>query len=253
MAKIITVPLILPSSVMHARVGAKTNNFTYSSTYFAIPLAKISSIKSRFLSFNGRNIFAINDCNYVNKNSIFEILKEHQILGVENVTLVTCPTTLFYVFNPVSFYLCFDKNQKLIAALAEVNNRSNQTHSYLIFNQNLSEIKPDQWLEAQKEFYVSPFLERRGTYKFRFVISDSAARFYINYFLEDKLVLATYLACKFREFNDSNLLLQFVQSPFATLKTTFLIHWQALKLFAKGIKFNKCPLPLKHKITLNKK
>lgn len=237
---------------MHARVGPKTNNFNYASTYFAIPLAKISSIKSRFLSFNGRNIFAINDRNYVNKNSIFKILEDHKILGVKNITLVTCPSTLFYVFNPVSFYLCFDQNQKLIAALAEVNNRSSQTHSYLIFNQNLSEIKPNQWLEAQKEFYVSPFLERRGTYKFRFVISDSAARFYINYFLEDKLVLATYLACKFREFSDANLLLQFAQSPFSTLKTTFLIHWQALKLFVKGIKFNKCPLPLKHKITLNK-
>ncbi len=252
MAKIINSPLILPSSVMHARVGVEANSFNYSSTYFAIPIAKISSIKSRFFSFNGRNIFSINDRDYVHKNDIFEILKAHQISNVENVTLVTCAATLFYLFNPVSFYLCFDEKKKLIAVLAEVNNRSNQTHSYLVFNQDLSEITSKQWLEADKEFYVSPFLERKGIYKFRFMIDDFSARFDINYFFEDKLVLATQLACQFKEFNDKNLLMQFLQSPFSTFKTTFLIHWQALKLFSKGVKFNKCPLPLKNKITSRK-
>jgi uncharacterized protein len=252
-AKIINSPLILPSSVMHARLGEKANSFTYSSTYFAIPMANISTIKSRFFSFNGRNIFAINDRSYVNKNNIFEILKAHQIPNVKNVTLVTCATTLFYLFNPVSFYLCFNADNKLIAVLAEVNNRSNQTHSYLVFNQDFGEITNQQWLEADKEFYVSPFLKREGTYKFRFMISDSSARFDINYFFEDKLVLVTHLACQFKEFNDKNLLMQFLRSPFSTFKTTFLIHWQALKLFSKGVKFNKCPLPLKNKITSNKK
>ena len=251
MAKIIHSPLVLPSEVMHARTMPRINKFKYSSTYFAIPLKKTEPIKSRFLSFNRSNFFSISDQDYAHKANIEKVLFDHQINKIENITLITCAKTLFYVFNPVSFYLCFDKSDNLIAVLAEVSNRSSQTHSYLIFNKNFEEIRENQWLEAQKEFYVSPFLKREGKYKFRFVIKDQESFFYINYLLADKLILSTYLSCKYQEFSDKNLLKQFFKSPFSTFKTTFLIHWQASKLFFKGIKFNKCPLPLKNKITIN--
>ena len=51
------------------------------------------------------------------------------------------------------------------------------------------------------------------------------------------------------DFNSKNLLLSFIKIPFATIKTTVLIHYQALKLYFKQIKFYKCPPKLKTNLT----
>jgi DUF1365 family protein len=258
MKKIAEKPFILAGKIMHARTFPKANKFTYSNTFFSIPLKKISFFKSRFFSFNKNNLFCLNDKNYRHWLDIEKILQNYQITGVKNITLVTQAKILGYIFNPVSFYLCFDAKHLLIAVLAEVNNRSKQTHSYLIFNKNLSEIEQNQWFNSDKKFYVSPFLEPpdqdgkyHDTYKFRFVINNSEAAFYINCIDRKKLILSTYLICKYKEFNDKNLLIEFLKHPFSSFKTTFLIHYQALKLALKGLKFNRCPTPPKNQITVN--
>lgn len=252
MAKINDSAFILKGTIMHHRTAPKVNSFTYKGTYFSFPLGKISKIKSRFFSFNSRNIFSISDSDYVNKVKISEVLQEHQINDISEIVLVTQAKTLGYVFNPVSFFLCFQK-EKLIAVLCEVNNRSNQTHSYLVRNDNLTEILPDQWFDAKKEFYVSPFLKVEGDYKFRFVVNENEAGFYINYLVENKLILATYLKCSYQKFNDKNLLLEFLRRSFSTFKTTTLIHYQALKLALKGLSFYRCPKQSKNQITLSSK
>lgn len=236
---------------MHSRTKPKRNNFIYENPYFAISLKKISQIKSFLFSFNRLNFFAIYSKNYVNFDKINSILTEQNINNIDEIILVSQPKTLFYAFNPVSFFLCFSKSNKLTAVLCEVKNRSNQTHSYLIFNKNLSELTSDKWFEAKKEFYVSPFLKTEGNYKFRFVINEQECSFYINYFVENELLLSTYLKCSYEDLNEKNLFLLFLKTPFATFKTTYLIHFQAVKLFLKGIKFYKAPKQSNKKLTIN--
>lgn len=251
MVKLFSNPKILHGKIMHCRIYPKRNSFIYENPYFAISLKDFSKIKSFLFSFNRINFFSIYSKNYVNFDKINSILKEQNISNIDNIILVSQPKTLFYAFNPVSFFLCFSKEKKLIAVLCEVKNRSNQTHSYLIYNQDLSEIKDDKWFEAKKEFFVSPFLKTEGNYKFRFVVNCQECSFYINYFVENKLILSTYLKCFYQEFNEKNLFLLFVKTPFATFKTTYLIHFQALKLFLKKIKFNKAPKQSNKKLTTN--
>lgn len=248
---------LLIGKIMHKRFLPRTNQFNYHSIYIGFSLAEKLQLKKKLFSVNKPNIYSFYDCDHGRKESnceswIKEILRQQKIDNVAEIFLVTHPRIFFYVFNPVSFWLCFDKEKNLIAVLSEVNNTFGQRHSYLIFNQNQAPIHSDQWFESDKAFHVSPFFSLNGIYKFRFDVSENKFNFYINYFVDNKLQLCTYLKCETKEFSDWNLLIYFLKIPFATFKTIVLIHFQALKLFFKKIKFYPLITKPKTEFSLNK-
>ena len=251
-------PLLIKGDIMHYRFFPKKNHFDYKSTYISFPISKLKELRKPLFSLSKFNLYGFYQSDYGTKDSanieqwIKQILHSNNIDNINHIVLVTHPRVLGYVFNPVSFWLCFDEQKRLIAVLSEVNNTCGQKHCYLCFKEDLSEIKADDWLEAKKEFYVSPFMEIEGKYKFRFQFKDNQMQFFINYLVDDKLKLSTSLKCNFTEFNSSNLLLAFVKMPFFTLKTIILIHYQALKLWFKSIKHYRCPKPLNINLTIGK-
>ena len=257
MLKITQQPFLLKTKIMHSRLLPKKNYFNYSSLHMAIPLQKILHLNNFLFSVNKFNLYGLSSKNYTFKslnnieNWINDILKQHNITQISNVVLVTHPCILGYVFNPASFWLCFNESQQLIAVLSEVNNRSKQRHHYLCFNANGDPILSNQWLVAKKVFHVSPFFKVEGEYKFRFDIKNDEMNFYINYIVDGKLNLTTSVKCKCIKWSNYNFFISFVKIPFATLKTTILIHYQALKLFCKGIKFNSPPPQNKINISSN--
>ncbi len=69
----------------------------------------------------------------------------------DSIKLQTIPRMFGYVFNPVSFWICYKQNN-LDAVLCEVNNTLGDRHFYFLqVNKDGSE------LILPKEFYVSPF------------------------------------------------------------------------------------------------
>lgn len=249
-------PLLVKGEIMHRRFSPKINKFKYKSTYISFPISKISKLKRALFSLNKFNFFSLFNKDYGNKTVenigdwVFKILEENNIKNIKEIVLITHPKILGYVFNPVNFWMCFDEKNQLIAVLSEVNNTCGQKHSYLCFQQNLEAIKGNEWLVAQKEFYVSPFLKIEGKYRFRFDFKDGKMNFYINYLVENKLKLTTSLQCDFVKLSNRNLILSFLKIPFATFKTIILIHYQALKLWLKSIKYYKCPTALDNNLTV---
>lgn len=250
MVKFFKKPFLIKGEIMHHRFFPKKNSFKYSSIYISFPISCINQLKNRVFSINKFNLFGFYKKDYGKNDSknltkwLDNILQDHKINNISQIILFTHPRILGYVFNPVSFWLCLDDNGDLIAVLSEVNNRNKQKHNYLCFKKNLEPINSNEWLEAKKEFYVSPFMEIEGKYKFKFERKEDQMNFYINYLVDDKLKLSTYLKCNFLEFNIKNLIISFCKIPFATFKTVILIHYQALKLFFKGMVFYKCPKQL---------
>jgi len=143
-------------------------------------------------------------------------------------------------------------DDKLIAVIAEVRNTFGENHSYLLFNEDGSEILKGQWLEARKEFHVSPFYHVKGKYKFRFIFNKNKIAVWIDYF-DDKKTLLTSVVAKNIELNDYNLLKNLSLMPFMMFKVIFLIHWQALKLLLKKNKYIPKPAKPSHKITTSEK
>jgi hypothetical protein len=171
------------------------------------------------------------------------ILEEYQLTDkVSDVLFITMPRILGYGFNPVSFYLCFDEQKQLRAVISEVHNTFDETHSYLTAHPDHRPIHKDDWLVAEKIFHVSPFLEREGSYRFRFAQEEGKLGIWIDYLnAEGKTQLITSLAGKLTPLTRASLWRAFFSHPLITLKTIALIHWQAMKLFAKGIGYNNKP------------
>ena len=153
-----------------------------------------------------------------------------------------------YVFNPVSFWVCTRANGQVQAVLAEVNNTFGERHCYLLHKNAGDVLRSGETLRSQKVFYVSPFCEVRGNYHFRFLFpqdsnsgNNSVYRIELH---EDGLPLInTSISGSSRPLSQSMLWLAFLRYPLMSLGVIFRIHWQALKLWAKGVPFHSKPNP----------
>ncbi|MBU6236075.1 MAG: DUF1365 family protein, partial [Alphaproteobacteria bacterium] len=159
-----------------------------------------------------------------------------------NVVLVTMPRVLGYVFNPVSFWLCYDEMGQLRAVLCEVNNTFGEHHDYLCVRPDKGPIGDTDTLVGSKQFHVSPFMEREGSYTFRFTCRDDALGFWIDHYdAEGKKLLVTSLVGKLHGFDDATLWRMFWRYPLVPLVAIIRIHWQALRLISKGIGYIRKP------------
>jgi hypothetical protein len=79
-----------------------------------------------------------------------------------------------FVFNPVSFWFCHDRDGALRAVLAEVRNTFGDHHNYLVAHADQRPITAADTLTARKIFHVSPFFPVAGEYRFRFDLGAGA-------------------------------------------------------------------------------
>ena len=242
-------PRIFTAKTMHRRFAPKENMFTYGIYYLAIPLSKIDSLKllSPLISFKTkhhgpRDVVSL-------RKWIDNILQTNGLILDGEVVLLAMPRIFGYGFNPVSFWLCFDSEHKLRAILAEVNNTFGETHSYLCANDDSSEITVDNVFAGEKLFHVSPFLERIGEYEFRFDYRQEKLAIWIDHYQNGQKILATNLIGKFSPLTRQNLLKHFFKYPLLTFKVIYLIHYQALKLFIKGMKYIAKPHQLDSRLS----
>lgn len=246
-------PQIFTAKVMHKRLFPKVNQFVYDIYYLALPLNLIKDAINKGLAVNRFAPISFYNCDHgnhqnnddlldwINKTLEQNNLSEH----VNSIVLVTMPRVLGYVFNPVSFWLCLDKERKIRAVLNEVNNTFGETHSYLCAHKSGSPIERKEWLEAKKLFHVSPFLEREGQYKFRYELDGDRLGIWIDFYDDSKnKKLITSLTGNLKPLNRRNLRYVFWRYPLVTLKSIYLIHWQALKLLFKKARYYRKPDPI---------
>ncbi len=247
------------ATVMHKRLRPKINQFVYRVFYLCFDISKIDQIRRKFLSVDHFNLLSFYNRDHGKRDGsslerwIRQILADKNLdHKVDKIYLMSFPRVLGYVFSPVSFWFCFDSNQKPIAVLSEVNNTFGENHNYLVFNSDHSPLLQNQWFLAKKDFHVSPFFAVDGKYKFRFIFNQKNIGVWIDYLGDDGAKnLLTSVICDKKKLSDSNLLSGFFSIPLMTAKVIFLIHWQALKIVAKKIKYIPKPKSKSHKITLN--
>lgn len=243
-------PCILDANVMHHRLSPRINTFHYSLYYMVLPLMRLERgdldlAVNRF----GMHSFYYKDHGYKDGRApshwIADVIKQHNlqdIINLDSITLMAFPRVFGFVFNPVSFWLCHDKNGALRAVIYEVNNTFGESHSYVATKDDLSPITDRDILKGAKLFHVSPFLEREGHYQFR--IKSDATNFGVWIDLYDtgeQKKLATSLTGKMLPFKKKTLKNFFWRIPFVTVKAILLIHWQAIVLLIKKIKYISKP------------
>lgn len=147
------------------------------------------------------------------------------------IELLCYPRMFGYVFNPISVYFCRRKDGELAALLYEVHNTHGERHTYAIpVDEDRAVIRQ----RAEKAFYVSPFIGPEATYNFRIVPPAETASVVIRQEIRGMLLLAASFRGTRVPFTTRTLLSHLLLFPLMTLKVVAAIHWQAVKLWAKG-------------------
>jgi len=152
------------------------------------------------------------------------------------VMLLTLPRVLGYIFNPVSFYYCFDPAGAPVCSIAEVGNTFREMKLFLLGPEELT--SPDSFRKlTPKHFYVSPFSSLDLSFDFKLRIPGDALEIHIDDRDGDGRVLLSTLSGQRAALTDRRLAWFSLKYPLVTLKVIFLIHWHALLLYLKKIPF----------------
>ena len=138
-----------------------------------------------------------------------------------------------YCFNPVSFYYCFDEDDKEVETIvAEVNNTPwGERHCYVL--KGGSSRSGIHRYHPVKQMHVSPFMPMDIDYDWRFRAPDDRLTVHMENHRDGEKVFDTTLDLARQEITGGSLARVLVSYPFMTAKVIGAIHWQALRLWLK--------------------
>jgi DUF1365 family protein len=154
------------------------------------------------------------------------------------IRILCMPRVLGLVFNPLTEIFCHAASGELIAIVHQVSNTFGERHSYLL---PAAEADGHVRQACDKRFYVSPFMDMGLTYDFDIVPPGERTSIAIRVSDTDGLMLTATFDATRKPFTDANLLEGWLAHPLLTLKVVAGIHWEALKLWLKGMKLRKRP------------
>jgi DUF1365 family protein len=218
---------------------------------FLIDLEELDVLDKHFFFF-GKNRFSLfsfwekDHLRYGEGSFITQIrsyLKDSGIAEViGKVYLLTNMRVLGYVFNPVSFYFCFDKANQMVCTISEVGNTFGEIKPYiglLGMDAKGTIAHPESFMRVQKNFYVSPFIPLDSEFEFRLNFPREKLSIGVDSFENGKRVLTTAFIGEKKLFSSWNLLILFCRYPLVTVQIIVLIHFQALKLWIKRMPYIK--------------
>jgi DUF1365 family protein len=255
---------LLLADVVHVRHVPRKNAFKYKVYYLCLPLRDIPLLNQlKLIAHNRFNLFSMLDKDHPigkatpdidpalsNEARIRALLTQHHMIEADgDIVLLSMPRLFGFAFNPVSFWFCLDRAGQLRAVLSEVNNTFGEHHGYLSMRDDHGVLDKNSITHSDKIFHVSPFLEVKGHYRFRFAYGEERVGVWIDYFDGDTHILSTSLTGRRTVCDDKSLLKCFFQYPLVTIKVVVLIHFQALRLWLKSIRYHNKPVPPVQEIT----
>ena len=246
---------IYNGAVIHKRFKPKKHFFKYNVFSLLIDLSELEDLDKRikFFSFNKFNLvsFYEKDHGHRDGSSLVEWIKknlnENDINSKDiRIKLLCYPRIFGYVFNPLSVFFIYDSSEKLISILYEVKNTFGEQHTYIF------KVKDDANLfqhNCSKKFHVSPFIEMNCDYFFRILKPGEKISVIIDQYQTDEKILYASQDGKRVDFTSKELLKSYLKHPLMTFKIISAIHYEAFKLWTKGIKFIKKKLKMKNNIT----
>lgn len=246
--------------VLHRRFAPKPHALRYRMFMALLDIDRLDTLDAglRLFSRNRFNLFAFHDRDHLPKDAApdatLRALVESHLASAGLVPdggairLLSLPRILGYAFNPLSVYFCHHRSDGTLAAiLYEVTNTFKQRHTYVI----PVEATPGGTIHQRcgKAFYVSPFLDMDMTYDFHIVAPAERITVAVDGSKGAKRMIATSFAGTRRLFTDAAILRTFLRHPLVSVMVVAGIHWEALKLWGKGIGFRAPPAPPVHPAT----
>ena len=246
---------IYNGKVIHKRFKPKEHYFKYSVFSLLIDLSELRKIEQEisFFSLNKFNLISFYEKDHGERDgsSLFDWVKKNlnsNKITTDNIKikLLCYPRILGYVFNPLSVFFIYNKDERLVSILYEVKNTFGEQHTYVFRVENENKLIQNN---CSKKFHVSPFIEMDCNYFFRILNPGEKLSVIIDqYDKEGKILFASQDGIK-SDLTSMNLMNSYLKHPLMTFKIISAIHFEAFKLWVKGIKLVKKKFKIKNNIT----
>ena len=247
---------IYTGNVIHKRFKPKVHFFKYKVFSILLDISEIDVLNKylKIFSYNKFNIMSFYDSDHGPRDGtsikewVIKNLKENQIDTEDiNIKLLCYPRILGYVFNPLSVFFIYNKNSELISIFYEVKNTFGEQHTYIFKIEEKENLIKHT---CKKKFHVSPFIEMNCIYFFKTLKPSEKISVIIDQYDDNgKLLYASQDGNRI-QLNNKNLVLSYIKHPLMTFKIIAAIHFEAFKLWLKGIKFIKKKLKIKNNISI---
>lgn len=248
--------------VMHRRTRPRAHMLTYRVFWLLLDLDEIDQLDRRVKLFsrNRFNLLSLHDRDHGDgSGAALRPQVESWLVraGVDIVggpiRLLTMPRVLGYVFNPISLFYCYHAEGRLAAVAYEVTSTFGVRHTYVIpvlaEDQQQGRIRQ----RAAKALHVSPFMRMEMDYEFRGHAPGERLDLTIDGVDAEGLLITAAIAARRRPLDDQNILPVVAAIPFLTLKVVAAIHWEALKLWLKGVGLRPAPRPAQDPLTAQRR
>ncbi len=154
--------------------------------------------------------------------------------GIGRVRLLCQPRVLGFAFNPLSVYFAEDRAGRLVGLVYEVRNTFGERHAYAVAGGAAAH-------EVAKAFHVSPFMPAAAVYRFR--VAPPGERVGVHILERDSggPLLAAGFQGRRRALTTRAALAACLAVPLLGLKVVAAIRFEALRLWAKGLRLQGRP------------
>jgi DUF1365 family protein len=236
----VTVSALYEGTLVHSRREPARNTFRYPLSFFVLDLDELPELEQHLTLFsvNRPNVLTLHDRDHFDggipvKEAVVHFCAERGI-QVDRVLMLGQLRVLGYVFNPVTFHWCYGPDGTLAAMVAELNNT---------FGERLPELLrgPSLRYVHDKHLHVSPFFGLDQSYEYAF--SEPGQEVWARVHVREgtRQPLTAVLHGRRRELTNAALARFLVRFPLMPVQVIGLIHWQALKLWLKGVPFHHKP------------
>lgn len=230
---------IYAGDVVHSRFRPKPHRLRYRVFSLLLDLDELPRLSTKLLGYNRAAILSFHDRDHGDGTGDLRGWLDRQLAAagiheVGRIAVLCYPRMFGYVFNPLTVFFCYGPNDVLRAILYEVHNTFGEALTYVI-----PVAAPDDVVRqtAPKELYVSPFVPMAARYDFTVRPPKDRVLIRIDEHDAGGFLLRASFTGRRRPLTDRELLRALLGHPLMTLKVTAAIHWEALKLWLKGVRY----------------
>lgn len=159
---------------------------------------------------------------------------------VSRYLMLAYPRILGFVFNPITVYYGLNADDEPVLMIYEVNNTFGQNQTYVL---PVGTAREDGLIvqRCDKQLYVSPFNDVAGEYLFH--VSPPKEELTVGVALRtgDGPLLRAHFRGTRHPLTDGQLLRALLSFGWMTVNVVAAIHWEALKLWFKGMRLRPNP------------
>jgi DUF1365 family protein len=233
---------IYEGTIRHRRFAVRSHAFRHRLTLLYVDVERVDEVLDGRLVAAARGPVRFRRADYLGDarrplaDEVRQVVQEHTGRGPAGpIRLLTQPRVLGHCFNPVSFYFCFDADDRLDSVLAEVTSTPWGERAAYVLRGDADE--PVLRGEASKQLHVSPFMGMAQSYAWRLTRPGPTLSVHLESLEQGRVVFDATLSLRRAPLTATALR----RLPLGTIRVLPLIYGHALALKLKGVPVHPKP------------